>query len=99
MKMDELRIISSAIKVNKDNKEFIIMGKRHWICYQTMLDAGIKRPFKDSQGFMTSEFEFVDRREAKAIAVAANQILSGEGKYAELFSEDIFLSKTPGEDD
>ena len=53
-------IISSAIRVTKDGKIFVIMGRRHCSCFQTMFDAGIKRPFKDEQGFVTDEFEFVN---------------------------------------
>lgn len=83
-------IISSAIRVTKDDKTFVIMGRRHCSCYKTMYDAGIKRPFKDEQGFVTDEFEFVNRLEAKKIAEECNQILEGEGQYKELFSEDIF---------
>lgn len=83
-------IISSAIKVTKDGKIFVIMGRRHCSCFKTMYDAGIKRPFTEVQGFVTDEFKFVNRLEAKVIAEECNQILEGEGKYRELFSEDIF---------
>ena len=83
-------IISSAIRVTKDGKTFVIMGRRHCSCFQTMCDSGIKRPFTDEQGFVTDKFKFVNRREAKKIAEDCNQILKGEGQYSELYSEDIF---------
>ena len=83
-------IISSAIKVTKDKKTFVIMGRRHCSCFQTMFDAGIKRPFHEEQGFVTDKFKFVNRKDAKLIAIACRQILEGEGKYRELYSEDIF---------
>ena len=42
------------------------------------------------QGFWTSNSRFVDRYEAKWIAVAANQLIVPEEEtHAELFSEDV----------
>ena len=83
-------IIASAIKVTKDGNTFVIMGRRHCSCFQTMFDAGIKRPFQEEQGFVTDKFKFVNRKEAKTIAEECDQILKGEGKYRDLYSEDIF---------
>ena len=43
------------------------------------------------QGFLTNKDRFVDRYEAKEIAIAANQLIVPEEEtYTELFSEDVW---------
>ena len=83
-------IIASAIKVNKDDAEFVIMGRRHCSCFEIMFLAGVKRPFKEEQGFVTDDFRFVNRKEALEIAISCGQILEGEELHNVLFSENIF---------
>ena len=44
-----------------------------------------------TQGFLTNDNRFVDRYEAKKIAVTANQLIVPEkDTYAELYSEDVW---------
>lgn len=43
-----------------------------------------------TQGFMTSHGRFVDRREAKRLAIEAGQVKESEVIGHELFSEDVF---------
>lgn len=84
-----LTIIAAAIKVTKDEKEFVIAGKRHCNCFETMFLAGVKRPFQEVQGFMTNTFEFVDRKEGWKIAAESGQIKDAEYPRT-LFSEDLW---------
>lgn len=84
-------IIASAIKVNKDNEEFVIIGRRHWNCYETMAFAKIARPFKDEQGFVDHNFKFLTRKEAYDHVIECNQCVP---EYHDcLYSEDIFPPK------
>lgn len=45
---------------------------------------------KTTQGFMTSHGRFVDRREAKKLAIAAGQVKASEVLGPDLYSEDVF---------
>lgn len=45
---------------------------------------------KQEQGFVTSRHRFVDRLEAKRIAIEAGQLIARAGKLPELFSEDVW---------
>lgn len=45
---------------------------------------------KTTQGFMTSHGRFVDRLEAKRLAIEAGQVNESEAIGHELFSEDVF---------
>lgn len=82
-------IICSAVKIEKDNKEFVIMGKRHGDCFETLYNAGIKRPFKDIQGFVNDNFEFLTRHEAYKHVKACGQTLI-EDCNGTLYSEDLW---------
>jgi hypothetical protein len=81
-------IISAAIKVIKDSKEFIVMGKRHNNCLEVMWDCGLRRPYEKVEGFMTDKFDFLDRRTAKQYAIVCGQVK--ETEHGELFSEDLW---------
>lgn len=81
-------IIASAVKVTKDNKTFIIMGKRHHNCLETIWDAGIRRPFIEVQGFMTDKFEFLDRLAAMEHAKIEFQV--NPDMTGVLYSEDLW---------
>ena len=88
------KLIASAIKFyNKETKEWIVMtGMRHadilYDMYMLHIDYDKK---KYQQGFLTNHGNFVDRYEAKNIALAANQLIVPEEQtYAELFSEDVW---------
>ena len=82
-------IISSAILIEHEGDEpFIIMGRRHHNCFETLHATGYRRPFKDTQGFMTDSWQFLDRRKAKQHAIECGQIK--ESPHGELYSEDLW---------
>jgi len=78
-------IIASAININGA----IIVGKRHCDCIKSAVESGIgKAPIRSSgQWFYTSKFRFVDREEAKQIAVDSWQCWATNSEL--LFSEDL----------
>lgn len=88
------KLIASAIKFfNKETQEWIVMtGVRHADILHDMYTLKIdydKNAYY--QGFITNAGEFVNRYEAKYIAIAANQLIMPiENTYAELFSEDMW---------
>ena len=88
------RIVAAAIKAytDEDTYPFIYTGKRHADIFEQMYKLGIKyNKNKSIQGFLTDTCRFVDRREAKKIAVKANQLIVPiEDTYDELFSEDVW---------
>lgn len=91
-------IIASAVKFTKDEKEFVIIGKRHHNCFEIAYNAGLRRPWTEVQGFVDDTFNFLDRRAAYRNAVNCGQI--EEGEYpGTLFSEDIFPPKPEDGDD
>lgn len=73
------------------NTGFVVSGRRHHNCYQTLQSIGtslgipdekivknlIDRANRDNQGFITNTDRHVGRREAWKIALAANQIVNG----------------------
>lgn len=79
------KIISSAIKLG-DGRVF--NGVRHSLCYRNIHAAGIEPPYVNAEeGFLDYNYNFVDRKEAAKIAIAANQCSSD---VLVLFSEHIF---------
>lgn len=62
-------------------------GKNHGECMR-QLPRDRKKPY-DVQGFLTSRGDFVDRREAFGIAMAAGQLSNGYSRWGKLFSEDL----------
>ncbi len=69
---------------------FVICGHRHHNCFMTayILNKDKKlNNVKEIQGFMTSDNNFVDRKEAAQIAFQAGQIDEMKSK---LFSEDLY---------
>lgn len=88
------KIIASAIKfLNKDTREWITMtGVRHADIWYDIHKLNIKYNKEYCyQGFITNGGNFVDRYEAKLIAVEANQLIVPlETTYTELYSEDIW---------
>lgn len=72
------------------DKGFVICGHRHHNCFMTAYILNKQRVRAiETQGFLTNTNRFVDRIEAKHIAVKANQV-STEIMKDELFSEDIY---------
>lgn len=73
---------------------FVIAGHRHHNCFMT---AGIfnldRKDYNISQGFITSNNRFVDRKFARKIANKAGQVkvlTNADGIIKELFSEDLY---------
>ena len=73
----EKRIIASAIKFYQEDNEYsqIICGKRHSDCFEWMFKHGVQyNKITRIQGFLTSENQFLDRREAMYYAYENGQI-------------------------
>lgn len=92
------KLVASAIKFyivdddEQDEYPTIMTDCRHADIFHKMWALQINYDKETHvQGFWTSENRFVDRYEAKKIAVAANQlIVPEEDTGAELFSEDVW---------
>lgn len=82
-------IVAAAIKEGKMVCSVPRPG-RHGDVMREMAGAGVPIPINGEQGFLTSDGLFVRREFAKAIAMAAGQILPGRGSHRELFSEDLW---------
>lgn len=87
------KVVAAAIsyKIN-DIIGCIDFGKRHNEIYEELYKSyGSKLPENLIEGFLTDTGRFVDRYEAKEIAVAANQLIVPiEETYIELSSEDVW---------
>lgn len=81
-----MKIIKAAIKINQD----VYTGIRHADIYEELYQ--LKIPTRNAiEGFLTDAGNFVDRYEAKKIALAANQLIVPEEEtYAALYSEDVW---------
>ena len=89
--MEKVAMAAVRYKFN-DDLDCIAFGKRHSDIYQDLHKtyAG-KMPLGLVEGFLTDSGRFVDRYEAKDIAVAANQLIVPEEEtYPALYSEDIW---------
>lgn len=68
----------------------VICGRRHHNCYLTICPDGNFDKLKNTenvQGFLTSDDQFVDRKEGARLAISIGQI----DKFTEcLFSEDLY---------
>ena len=88
------KLVTSAIKFYTIDNEYpiIMTGKRHADILYAMGKSNIQYlKSRSVQGFLTDTDRFVDRYEAKRIAIAANQLIVPEkDTYAELFSEDVW---------
>lgn len=89
-----MKIVSAAIKFRFSAalQDSIMIAVRHADIYEEL--HGLDVAYDESsvvEGFMTDTNEFVDRYEAKKIAVAANQlIVPVEETYNALYSEDVW---------
>ena len=87
-------IVAAAIKVFKDNDECVFMGKRHGNCIEQFAFCNFRPPLhKSIQGFMTHDFKFLDRIEAKKYAIECKQLIAGTEEFpdsTELYSEDLW---------
>ena len=88
------KLVASAIKFYSVDSDYpiIMTGKRHADILYSMWKSNILYlKSRAIQGFLTDTDRFVDRYEAKKIAVVANQLIVPEkDTYAELFSEDVW---------
>lgn len=89
-----MKLVAAAIKFTLLNEfyPFIVTAKRHADVFEKLYKLNITYDKSTAvQGFLTDTNQFVDRYEAKKIAVAANQLIVPlEDTYAELFSEDVW---------
>ena len=89
-----MKLISAAIKCRPtdSNYDMVFTAKRHSDIFAFFADHHIYVDRNSAvQGFMTDTNQFVDRYEAKQIAVEAQQLIVPESEtYAELFSEDVW---------
>lgn len=87
--MEQEKIIAAACKVCDDKNTFILTSDRHANIKEILSNFHIKSDVTD--GFWTNRDRFVDRIEAKKIAVAANQLIVPiEETYPTLYSEDVW---------
>lgn len=88
---NEEKLVSAAIRYKKKRGIFYhyVYGKTHGECFFQLLEMGLpshKRNMKkETKGFWTTKGRFVNRKEAKQIALNACQISSNYEKE-ELFS-------------
>lgn len=82
-------IILSAIKTS-DNQVSVALHprSRHGEIIHHLVKSGFEYPIVGEEGFLTSTGRFVDRVEAKKIAIESCQIK--ESEFFQLYSEDIF---------
>lgn len=69
----------ASIKLN--TTQFI--GRNHAVCLKKMKSA-------TTQGFLTNNYEFVGRKAALKIAIAAGQKIDKHAPLNELLSEDLY---------
>jgi hypothetical protein len=86
MDTPKLTILCSAVK----HEGMIFCGKRHHDAIKVAVETTNVMPVKGEQGFLTSENNFVSRKEAAKIAIAAGQIKELRFSNTELFSEDLY---------
>lgn len=90
---DEILKVEAAAIMGKDGICYSLpRPARHYHVGKYMIEQGHPRPFPggDAQGFILTDGTFVTRKVAKDHAVINNQILPGESKCRELFSEDLW---------
>lgn len=92
--MDKEYLIAAAIEFTNKKTQCreVWLGKRHNNVFEDMFHSGIEYDRATYiQGFFTNRGRFVNRYEAKDIAVAANQLIVPiEDTFKELYSEDVW---------
>lgn len=88
--MEQEKVIAAACKVLVEDNILVFTAKRHVDIWEKFHFDNIK--YKSiTDGFWTNKDRFVNRVEAKKIAVAANQLIVPiEETYPGLFSEDVW---------
>lgn len=75
---------------DEDKYPFVYTARRHVDIYEELHELHIKYRYS-IEGFVTNTFRFVDRYEAKKIAVEAAQLIVPlEDTYVALYSEDVW---------
>lgn len=88
-------IVTSAVIMvceNKDREKSLQLycAKRHPFCYEKAAENNF-RVITSTDGFLTDDFVFLDRKQAKIYAIKHNQTLFTEfPNSAELYSEDLW---------
>ena len=84
-------VICSAVKTTCG---LIIRGHRHHDCLAAIHHRGLRaeEASADSQGFITSENRYVNRKEGFKLQIAASIPSASPGgyRYPNLFSEDLY---------
>lgn len=82
------KIIESALKYPDQT---IYTGKRHSDCFQKAIESSQHSIQENpTQGFITNQGRFVDRKEARKIAIESHQCSIKTIKPNELLSEDLW---------
>lgn len=84
----EEKIICAAVKTSDDMVAIQLGIGRHNNIIHHLARSGFKTPVSGEQGFITSSGRFVDRIEAREIAIKAGQCKDTE--YPQLYSEDLW---------
>lgn len=92
MSEPSLRVVAAAVRLSNG---LVICGVRHFDGLMRavieQLDGSTAELVKGAiQGFVLSNYRFVDRDVAFKIANEAGQILEGEGRHGQLYSEDVW---------
>ena len=82
------KIIAAAIMMNEYFTAMVPNPGRHADVIHELAKAGLKIPIKGAQGFITSTGRFVNRLDAKEVAIKAGQVTQTE--FDELYSEDVW---------
>jgi len=92
--MIRMKIVKAAVKfydLDNNYAPVIIEARRHCDAYELAKLAINYDRDNTVEGFITDTDEFVNRIEAKKIAVEANQLIVPiEETYNELYSEDVW---------
>ena len=83
--------VEKAAITAEDGKVFSVdRPGRHNHVIALMVEKGYSKPIKGNQGFLLDDGTFVERIQAKEIAIQANQLLPRASRLKELFSEDVW---------
>ncbi len=89
MPMGPETIIRAAIEWD-GSLYFLGPSSRHHDLIRYMSKLGLGPECMHKQGFLTSNYRFVDRFEALQIAIAAKQLLPTARRCDKLYSEDVW---------
>lgn len=80
------RIVAAAIKTGQN----IFTGPHHSTIIHYMVACAKIKPVTGEQGFVTDQGRFVNRKEARFIAIASNQVKSEDTSEFGLMSENLW---------